>query len=87
MGLVLSVTENQGCDVSGSFAATVRQRLRLADAALQAARAEDDVDALMLAEAEWEDVTHLARSHGVRLDADPGTTDTGGSTTGQEAAQ
>jgi hypothetical protein len=87
MELALSVIENKGRDVSGSFAAAVRQRLRLADAALQAARAEDDVDALMLAEAEWEDVTHLARSHGVRLDADTGATDSGGSTTGQAAAQ
>ncbi|MEV1248758.1 hypothetical protein ACIBO2_57070 [Nonomuraea sp. NPDC050022] len=79
--------ENQERDVSGSFAAAVRQRLRLADAALQAARAEDDVDALMLAEAEWEDVTHLARSHGMRLDADAGTTDSGGPITGEAAAQ
>ena len=85
MELALSVIENQGRDVSGSFAAAVRQRLRLADAALRAARAEDDVDALMLAEAEWEDVTHLARSHGVRVDADASTTDSGDSATGQAA--
>lgn len=42
----------------------------MAAAALEAARRDDDVDALMLAEGEWEEVLQLANVHGVRLDPD-----------------
>ncbi|WP_327582886.1 hypothetical protein OHA25_44275 [Nonomuraea sp. NBC_00507] len=56
--------------MSGSFAAEVRARARMAAAALEAARRDDDVDALMLAEGEWEEVLQLANVHGVRLDPD-----------------
>lgn len=53
--------------MSGSFAAEVRQRARRASAALEAARHGDDADALALAEAEWEHVTRLARTHGITI--------------------
>ncbi len=35
--------------------------------ALEAARHDDDADALALAQAEWEHVTRLARTHGVQI--------------------
>lgn len=56
--------------MSGSFAAAVRERGRRAAAALEAARRGDDVDALMLAEAEWDHVARLARTHGVPTGSD-----------------
>lgn len=61
--------------MSGSFAHAVKERARRAASALESARLGDDVDVLMLAEAEWEHVTRLARTHGVSIDlgaADPG---------------
>ncbi|MFI7700568.1 hypothetical protein [Nonomuraea sp. NPDC049480] len=63
--------------MSESFAAEVRARARLAAAALEAARRDDDADALILAEGEWEDLLRLARSHGVRLDSDGAEPDQG----------
>ncbi|WP_329083653.1 MULTISPECIES: hypothetical protein [unclassified Streptosporangium] len=61
--------------MSGSFATAVRERARRAVAALEAARHGDDADELILAEAEWEHVTRLARMHGVPIgpgEAGPG---------------
>lgn len=55
--------------MNGSFATTVRERARRAAAVLEAARHGDDADELMLAEAEWEHVTRLARTHGVPIGA------------------
>ncbi|MFD1936724.1 MULTISPECIES: hypothetical protein [Nonomuraea] len=53
--------------MSGSFAAAVRERALRAGMALEAARHDDDADALALAQAEWEHVTRLARTHGVQI--------------------
>ncbi|GII05506.1 hypothetical protein Pta02_75140 [Planobispora takensis] len=53
--------------MSGSFAAAVRERAGRASTALETARHGDDVDALALAEAEWEHVMRLARTHGITL--------------------
>ncbi|WP_440100149.1 hypothetical protein [Streptosporangium sp. H16] len=61
--------------MSGSFATAVRERARRAAAALEEARQGDDVGELMTAEAEWEHVTRLARTHGVPIgpgEAGPG---------------
>ncbi|MFB4279655.1 hypothetical protein ACBJ59_30520 [Nonomuraea sp. MTCD27] len=53
--------------MSGAFAAAVRERARLARAAVLAARRDQDPDEALVAEAEWEHVTRLARTHGIRL--------------------
>lgn|GEM_PF-5020797 len=63
--------------MNGSFATAVRERAHRAAAALEAARHDDDLGELMSAEAEWEHVTRLARTHGVPIgpgDAGPGRT-------------
>lgn len=59
--------------LSGAFAAAVRERARLAWAALQAAHRDHDPDLAIVAEAEWEDVSRVARAHGVDLAHDAST--------------
>ncbi|GII54211.1 hypothetical protein Pth03_26000 [Planotetraspora thailandica] len=53
--------------MSGPFAAAIRERARLARAALEQARRDGDADDLIVAEGEWEDVVRLARAHGVPI--------------------
>jgi hypothetical protein len=48
--------------------------VRRARTALEAARQDDDVEGMIVAEGEWEDVTRLARDNGVRIDPDDGAT-------------
>lgn len=50
--------------MSQSFEAAVRAR-----AALTAARHDGDADQVLQAEADWEDVQHFARRHGVPIDS------------------
>ena len=59
-----------GWDVSGPFAAAIRDRARRARAALETARQEDDPEALIVAEGEWDDVTRVAREHDIELGPD-----------------
>ncbi|GAA4562965.1 hypothetical protein [Planotetraspora kaengkrachanensis] len=56
--------------MSGPFAAAIRERALLAWAALEEARREEDVEGLIVAEGEWEDVVRLARAHGVQIGDD-----------------
>lgn len=58
--------------MSGPFATAIRERVRQARTALEAARRDDDVEGTLIAEGEWEDVTRLARDNGVRIDPDDG---------------
>ncbi|GAA4590275.1 hypothetical protein GCM10023194_46700 [Planotetraspora phitsanulokensis] len=53
--------------MSGPFAAAIRERARSARTALERARREHDVDEMLVAEGEWDDVVRLARAHGVEL--------------------
>lgn len=53
--------------MSGPFAAAIRERARQAHAALETARAEDDPEALIVAEGEWDDVRRVAREHDIEL--------------------
>ncbi|MEV0233940.1 hypothetical protein [Nonomuraea sp. NPDC050786] len=58
--------------MSTAFAAAVRERVRLAWQALQAARHDDDVVyAGLVPEDEWEDARRLTRAHGVHIVQDP----------------
>jgi len=56
--------------VSGPFAAAIRERARSAREALERARRDHDVDELLVAEGEWDDVVRLARAHGVQIGAE-----------------
>ncbi|MDX3103456.1 hypothetical protein ACIBO5_51355 [Nonomuraea angiospora] len=55
--------------MSTAFAAAVRERAQMAWQALQAARQERDAHAVLVAEAEWEDVRRLADAHAVSIEA------------------
>ncbi|MFD1546023.1 hypothetical protein [Nonomuraea guangzhouensis] len=56
--------------MSGAFAEAVRERARLAQVALRAADRDQDLNEALVAEAEWEHITRVARTHGVRLAED-----------------
>jgi hypothetical protein len=56
--------------VSGAFAEAVRERARLARVALLAARRVHDLEETLVAEAEWEHISRVARAHGVGLEED-----------------
>ncbi|MET8002655.1 hypothetical protein [Nonomuraea glycinis] len=56
--------------MSGPFAVAIRERVRQARTALEVARQNDDVEGLLIAEGEWEDLVRLARDNGVRIDPD-----------------
>ncbi|MGW0196867.1 hypothetical protein [Nonomuraea sp. NPDC003201] len=56
--------------MSGAFAEAVRERARLARVALRAAHREQDPNETLVAEAEWEHIARVARTHGVGLAED-----------------
>lgn len=56
--------------MSGAFAEAVRERARLAQVALRAAHRDQDLNETLVAEAEWEHITRVARTHGVGLAQD-----------------
>lgn len=58
--------------MSGPFAAAIRERARQARAALETARRDDDPEALIVAEGEWDDVQRVARDHDIELGPDDG---------------
>ncbi|MEU6720892.1 hypothetical protein ABZ897_56360 [Nonomuraea sp. NPDC046802] len=55
--------------MSTAFAAAVRERAQMAWQALRAARQDGDTHAVLVAEAEWEDVRRLADAHAVPIEA------------------
>ncbi|NRQ37704.1 hypothetical protein HII36_38625 [Nonomuraea sp. NN258] len=57
--------------MSEAFAAAIRERVRLAESALRAARRDGDAHGAILAEGEWEHLIRLARTHGVDVTLDP----------------
>ncbi|MEK2473874.1 hypothetical protein [Streptomyces noursei] len=57
----------------GGFAESVRERVRAARAAVEAARAADDAYALAVAEDELDDALRIA--HGIGIDSDRGAGD------------
>ncbi|GAA3559969.1 hypothetical protein GCM10022419_045710 [Nonomuraea rosea] len=59
--------------MSGAFAEAVRERARLARIALRAADRDEDLDEALVAEAEWEHISRVARTHGVGLADDVST--------------
>ncbi|MCE4945907.1 MULTISPECIES: hypothetical protein [Streptomyces] len=62
----------------GGFAESVRERVRAARAAVEAARAADDPAALAVAEDELDDALRIARGVGVDPDRGSGGTGQGG---------
>ncbi|MFJ9852249.1 hypothetical protein [Streptomyces sp. NPDC101150] len=56
----------------GGFAEAVRERVRIARAAVDAARAASDAYALAVAEDELDDALRTARNVGIDPDAGPG---------------
>lgn len=59
--------------MSGAFAEAVRERARLARVALRAADRDQDLNEALVAEAEWEHIARVARTHGVGLAEDAAT--------------
>ncbi|MET9251894.1 hypothetical protein [Nonomuraea sp. NPDC003709] len=55
--------------MSTAFAAAVRERAQVAWQALRVARQDGDTHAVLVAEAEWEDVRRLADAHAVSIEA------------------
>ncbi|GAA2653857.1 hypothetical protein [Streptomyces lunalinharesii] len=64
----------------GGFAESVRERVRAARAAVEAARAADDPAALAVAEDELDDALRIAHGVGVDPDRGAGSTGQGGAT-------
>ncbi|WP_411126911.1 hypothetical protein [Streptomyces sp. x-19] len=62
----------------GGFAESVRERVRAARAAVEAARAADDPAALAVAEDELDDALRIARGVGIDPDRRSGGTGQGG---------
>ncbi|MEO3874793.1 hypothetical protein ABGB18_38915 [Nonomuraea sp. B12E4] len=56
--------------MSEAFAEAVRERARLARVALRAAHRDQDLNETLVAEAEWEHIARVARTHGVGLAED-----------------
>lgn len=54
--------------MSTAVAAAIRERARSVWGSLQAARQDNDAHGTLLAADEWDEVTRLARAHGVNLD-------------------
>ncbi len=63
--------------MSGSFAAALRQRAQLARTALEAAHHDDDANALIAAEGEWDDIVRLAHAHSVPIHPESNEPDSG----------